>query len=54
MIITLSQVVYFLFHTLDIDKCNSDFRDCWPIVEKKQEADFRRNAHQWYKDLQVS
>ncbi len=48
------QIVHFLFEKLDSSRSSSDFRDCWPILDKKMEADFRRVCFNWYKELQVS
>ena len=46
------QVFHFLFLTLSKEKSSSEFRDCWPILDKKQEADFRRRVTQMVKDYQ--
>ena len=46
------QVFHFLFVTLSKEKASTEFRDCWPILEKKQEADFRRRVTQMVKDYQ--
>ena len=47
------QVIHFLFCKLDVTKSEIQFRDCWPIFDKKVEADFRRVCFNWYKELQV-
>ncbi len=47
------QIIHFLYQTYDKEKCSNELRDCWPIIEKRQEAEFRRNVFAWYKDLQV-
>ena len=47
------QVIHFLFSVLDPVKCHERFRPSWPVVERKQEADFRRTVATWYKELQA-
>ena len=45
------QVFHFLFgKLLTKEKSHQEFRDCWPILDKKQEADFRRRIVQMLKD----
>ena len=46
------QVFHFLFNALHGDKVSQEFRDCWPILDKKQEADFRRRVTNMIKDCQ--
>jgi len=46
------QVLYFLLNCLDREKGRTEFRDCWPPLDKKQEADFRKRVSNWIKDLQ--
>ena len=46
------QVFYFLFNHLNPDKTKAEFRDCWPILDKKQEAEFRRKVVNLLKDYQ--
>ena len=41
-----------MFSVLDPAECHARFRPCWPVVERKQEADFRRVVSAWYKELQ--
>ena len=48
------QVIHFLLCKLDKEKSETLFRDCWPIFDKKMEAEFRRVCFNWYKELQVS
>lgn len=48
------KIVHFLLKQLDIAKSAELFRDCWPILDRKQEAEFRRNAFTLYKDLQLA
>jgi len=45
------QVVHFLFTLVDDKRCAKDFRDCFPTIDKKTEALFRRNAFNWYNEL---
>ena len=47
------EVLHFLFHSLDPLKCADHFRDCWPVLERRQEADFRKAANAWHKELRV-
>jgi len=46
------QVFHFLLQLINQDKSNQEFRDCWPILDKKQEADFRRRVSSMVKELQ--
>ena len=46
------QVFYFLFKQLSHEKTKSEFRDCWPILDKKQEAEFRRKVVNFLKEYQ--
>jgi len=46
------QVFHFLLQLINQDKSNQEFRDCWPILDKKQEADFRRRVSSMIKELQ--
>jgi len=45
------QVFHALFIILSREKASTEFRDCWPILDKRQEADFRRRVVQMLKDL---
>ncbi|ESN95276.1 hypothetical protein HELRODRAFT_179619 [Helobdella robusta] len=47
----LDEVLYFLFNKLDPVRCYSDFRDCWPILDKKQEQHFRRQVTNWLNQI---
>ena len=47
------QIIYFLFSVLDPSECHARFRPCWPVLERKQEADFRRTVSAWYKEIQA-
>jgi len=46
------QVFYFLFKQLNHEKTKAEFRDCWPILDKKQEAEFRRKVVNFLKEYQ--
>jgi len=46
------QVFYFLFKQLNLEKTKTEFRDCWPILDKKQEAEFRRKVVNVLKEYQ--
>lgn len=45
-------ICHFLFHKLDRQKAAEVFRDVWPIVDKKQEAQFRKKVQQWFNQIQ--
>ena len=45
-------ICYFLFSKLDTPKANEVFRDVWPILDKKQEAQFRKRVQQWLIQIQ--
>ncbi|XP_045619316.1 uncharacterized protein dgt6 [Procambarus clarkii] len=47
-------ILHFLFVCIDREKAAKVFRDCWPLLEKKQEAQFHRATFDWYKSLQQS
>ena len=42
------KVMYFLLGVLDKEKRTTDFRDCYPILDKKAESQFRQKAYTWY------
>ena len=47
------QSVFFkLFELLDKDRVKSELRDCWPVLDKKQEAEFRRKVVTLVKEYQ--
>ena len=46
------QVFHFLLQLINKEKSDQEFRDCWPILDKKQEADFRRRVSSMIKALQ--
>ena len=49
----LFQVMYFLFKVVDHEKAKQEFRDCWPVLDKKQvdtlidprQTNHRHNRH---------
>lgn len=45
-------VVHFLFYQLDKPQAVETFRDVWPIIDKKQEAQFRKRVQQWLTQIQ--
>jgi len=45
-------VFYFLFKELNQERTKAEFRDCWPILDKKQEAEFRRKVVNLLKEYQ--
>ncbi|KAJ8298281.1 hypothetical protein KUTeg_024812 [Tegillarca granosa] len=40
-------VLHFLFSRLNPEMCREQFRDCWPIMDKKGEQLFRRTCNNW-------
>jgi HAUS augmin-like complex subunit 6 len=40
-------VMHFLFNRLDSHLCYEEFRDCWPVLDKKQEQQFRKTCTLW-------
>ena len=48
------QVMYFLFSELDSDRAKNDFKNCYPAIDKKQEAEFRKKVATWIKELSRS
>ena len=47
------QVSYFLFTKLDSRKAAETFKNIWPIVDKKQEALFRKQVVVWFEQLKT-
>lgn len=45
-------LLHFLFMNIDCERAAKVFRDCWPIVERKQEMIFHKGTFEWYKSLQ--
>ena len=50
--VAFQQVLHFLFSQLVPDRAKAEFRDCWPILDKKQEAEFRRKVVTLVKEVQ--
>ncbi|XP_056375817.1 HAUS augmin-like complex subunit 6 isoform X2 [Hyla sarda] len=44
-------VFYFLFGKLDSARCKEVFRYCWPPLDKKKDADFRKASCEWLKKI---
>ncbi|KAK4304245.1 hypothetical protein Pmani_023799 [Petrolisthes manimaculis] len=47
-------LLHFLFMSIDPERAAKVFRDCWPIVERKQGMLFQKATFEWYKSLQQS
>ncbi|XP_068238997.1 uncharacterized protein [Palaemon carinicauda] len=45
-------ILHFLFTCIDQEKASKVFRDCWPVLDKKQEYQFHKATFEWYKLLQ--
>ena len=45
-------VVHFLLTKLDSARAQEIFRDVWPIVDRKQEAEFRKKVKLWFAEIQ--
>ncbi|XP_023338130.1 HAUS augmin-like complex subunit 6, partial [Eurytemora carolleeae] len=41
------QVTHFLLSLLNLERSKSEFRDCWPPLDKKQEAEYRKKVTVW-------
>jgi len=50
--VAFQQVFHFLLSQLVPDRAKAEFRDCWPILDKKQEAEFRRKVVLLVKEVQ--
>ena len=46
------QVFFFLLSLIDTVKIKTEFRDCWPVLERKQEVEFRKKLVNRLKELQ--
>ena len=46
--------MYFLFGIIDKEKRTVEFRDCYPILEKKAESVFRQKCYSWYTGTSIS
>ncbi|KAE8632727.1 hypothetical protein XENTR_v10001654 [Xenopus tropicalis] len=44
-------VFHFLFGKLDNMRCKEVFRYCWPPIEKKRDAEFRKACYEWLKKI---
>lgn len=40
-------VLHYLFSQLNPQLSYEEFRDCWPVYDKKQDQVFRRKATNW-------
>ncbi|KAG7164122.1 HAUS augmin-like complex subunit 6-like [Homarus americanus] len=47
-------LLHFLFVCIDQEKAAKVFRDCWPLIDRKQESQFHKATFEWYKSLQQS
>ncbi|KAK7116262.1 hypothetical protein V1264_001976 [Littorina saxatilis] len=45
-------ILYFLFNRLDPALCHQEFRDCWPVTDKKTESAFRKVCCYWLQNIQ--
>ncbi|KAL8575401.1 hypothetical protein ACOMHN_000017 [Nucella lapillus] len=45
-------VLHFLFNRLNPTMCQQEFRDCWPVTDKKAEAAFRKICCIWLQNIQ--
>ncbi|XP_059174144.1 HAUS augmin-like complex subunit 6 [Physella acuta] len=45
-------VFYFLFNRLNPSLCREQFRDCWPVTDKKTELQFRKVCNAWLTHVQ--
>ncbi|XP_076103662.1 uncharacterized protein LOC143072553 isoform X2 [Mytilus galloprovincialis] len=44
-------VLHFLFEKLNPVMCREEFRHCWPIIDKQQEAQYRRTCNNWLNNI---
>ena len=44
-------ILHYLLLCIDRDHTIKLMRECWPIFDKKQEAQFYKNVFEWYKIL---
>uniref|UniRef100_A0A8C5LXP5 HAUS augmin like complex subunit 6 n=1 Tax=Leptobrachium leishanense TaxID=445787 RepID=A0A8C5LXP5_9ANUR len=44
-------VFHFLFAKLDATRCKEAFRNCWPLLNKKRDVDFRKTCCDWLKKI---
>ncbi|CAL1526280.1 unnamed protein product [Lymnaea stagnalis] len=45
-------VLHFLFNRLNPTLCKEQFRDCWPVSDKKTELQFRKVCNNWLTQIQ--
>ena len=45
------QVMFFLLSELDGERAKNEFKNCYPALDKKQEAEFRKKVATWMKEL---
>jgi len=50
--VAFQHVFYYMFSLLSVEKTKTEFRDCWPILDRKQEAEFRRKVITILKEYQ--
>ena len=52
--VAFQQVFHFLLSQIVPGRVKTECRDCWPILDKKQEAEFRRKVVMLVKEVQGS
>uniref|UniRef100_A0A2C9M7U9 HAUS augmin-like complex subunit 6 N-terminal domain-containing protein n=1 Tax=Biomphalaria glabrata TaxID=6526 RepID=A0A2C9M7U9_BIOGL len=45
-------ILHFLFHRLNPSLAKEQFRDCWPLVDKNSEHQFRKVCNNWLTQIQ--
>ncbi|MBN3317018.1 HAUS6 protein, partial [Atractosteus spatula] len=46
-------VTYYLFEKLNPAHTNKVFRSCWPVLDRKTDAEFRKITYDWLRDISV-
>ncbi|XP_029464643.1 HAUS augmin-like complex subunit 6 [Rhinatrema bivittatum] len=46
-----SMIAHFLFSKLDNSRCKETFRHCWPSLDKKRDAEFRKLCCEWLRKI---
>uniref|UniRef100_A0A8C4TJP7 HAUS augmin-like complex subunit 6 N-terminal domain-containing protein n=1 Tax=Erpetoichthys calabaricus TaxID=27687 RepID=A0A8C4TJP7_ERPCA len=46
-------VAHFLFDKLDSARTKELFRNCWPPLDKKADAEFRKTCNKWLQDISI-
>nr|XP_015200551.1 PREDICTED: HAUS augmin-like complex subunit 6 [Lepisosteus oculatus] len=46
-------VTYYLFEKLNPVHTNKVFRSCWPVLDRKTDAEFRKITYDWLRDISV-